>query len=157
MDFLLWAARSLHIFGVVVWLGGLMYQAVVTTAVAKAEGADFAPQTLHTLRRFAPFVWMCVWTVLVTGVALMLFSTRFVFFQFNDVWSILLVMKQVTFLLMMFFSFGYARMFARVDEMIQEKIKPLDDVLPYHHRMLQFGRINIALGIVALLSAAGMR
>ena len=134
-----------------------MYQAVVTIEVARSEGTEFTPQTIHMLRRFAPFVWMCVWTVLVTGVALMLFSTRFVFFQFNDLWSILLAMKQATFLLMVFFSFGYARMFARAEELMKEGVKPLDDVLPYHHRMLQFGRINIALGILALLLATGMR
>ena len=134
-----------------------MYQAVVAIEVARSEGTEFTPQTIHMLRRFAPFVWMCVWTVLVTGVALMLFSTRFVFFQFNDLWSILLAMKQATFLLMVFFSFGYARMFARVEELMKEGVKPLDDVLPYHHRMLQFGRINIALGILALLLATGMR
>lgn len=157
MDFLLWAARSLHIFGVVVWVGGLMYQAAVAMAVARAEGTEFAPQTIHVVRRFAPFVWMCVWTVLVTGSALMLFSTRFTFFQFNDLWSVLLAMKQVTFLLMMVFSFGYARMFARVDEMMAKGTQPLDDVIPYHHRMIQFGRINIALGILALMFSAGMR
>ncbi len=136
-----------------------MYQSVVTLAVARAEGNELAAVTIHSLRRFAPFVWMCVWTVLVTGVALMLFSTRFMFFEFRDLWSVLLALKQVTFLLMVFFSFGYARMFARVDEMMtsERERKALDDVIPYYRRMVQFGRITIALGIVAVLLAAGMR
>ena len=134
-----------------------MYQTAVMLAVARVEGVEFAPQTIHTLRRFVPFVWMCVWTVLITGVALMLFSTRFVFFEFGDVWSVILLMKQLIFLLMTFFSFGYARMFARIDGMMKGQRQPLDDVMPYYRRMQQFGRINIALGIIALLLAAGMR
>jgi uncharacterized membrane protein len=159
MDFLLWAARSLHIFGAVVWLGGLMYQSAVTLTVAKAEGTEFSPQSINTLRRFVPFVWMLVWTVLVTGVALMLFSTRFVFFEFNDRWSVLLGLKQLAFLLMVFFSFGYARMFARVDELINSTREQhsRDDAFPFFRRLNQFGRITIALGMVEIMLASGLR
>lgn len=158
MDFLLWAARCLHIFGVVVWLGGLTYQSAVTLAVAKAEGAEFSPHMIHALRRFLPFVWMLVWTVLVTGVTLTLFSTRFVFFEFQDKWSVLLGLKQITFLLMVFFSFGYARMFARVDELINStEEQSRADAFSFYKRMNQFGRITIALGILGLMLASGLR
>jgi hypothetical protein len=57
---------------------------------------------------------------------------------------------------MMFFSFGCARMLTRVDEMMREPERPLDDVMPYYRRVGQLGKINIALGMVALLLAAGM-
>jgi len=134
-----------------------MYQSAVALTVAKAEGTELSSQTIHTLRRFVPFVWMLVWTVLVTGVALMLFSAKFIAFQFHDTWSILLGLKQVTFLLMMFFSFGFARMLTRVDEMMGEPERPLDDVMPFYRRMGQLGKINIALGIFSLLLAAGMK
>lgn len=136
-----------------------MYQAVVTIAVARAEGAEFSPQTIHMLRRFVPFIWTCLWTVLITGVALMLFSTRFVFFEFRDSWSVLLALKQIAFLVMMFFSVGYARMVTRLDEMMKsgKAQHPLDELIPYYQRVQQFGRINIALGITSLLLAAGMR
>ena len=159
MEFLLWAARSLHIFGVVVWLGGLTYQSAVTLTAAKAEGAEFSPQTIHTLRRFVPFVWMLVWTVLVTGLTLMLFSTRFVFFEFHDRWSVLLGLKQVTFLLMVLFSFGYARMFSRVDELMNSTTgqNPREVAFPFFQRMNQFGRIIIALGMIELMLASALR
>lgn len=159
MDFLLWAARSLHVFGVVVWLGGLTYQSAVSLAVAKAEGTEFSPQSIHSLRRFVPFVWMMVWTVLVTGVTMMLFSTRFVFLEFHDQWSVLMGMKQITFLLMVFFSFGYARMLARVYELINatRNQDPQDDPSPFYKRMNQFGRITIVLGMVQIMLASGLR
>jgi uncharacterized membrane protein len=158
MDFLLWAARGLHVFGVVVWLGGLTYQAAVTSPVARFEHTEFGPETRHFIRRFVPFVWLCVWTILITGVGLMLFNPRFVFFQYQDRWSIALGLKQLIFVLMVVFSFGYARMVARMEELLSATdARPLDDIIPYHQRVMQFGKINVGLGIVALLLAAAMK
>jgi uncharacterized membrane protein len=155
MDFLLWAARTLHLFSVVVWLGGLMYQAAVLLPVAKAEQKELDEFTRHCIRRFQPFVWMCVWTMLVTGVALMLFNPRFVFFRYDDLWSVLLGAKQFVFAAMIFFSFGFARMFRRMDEMQKNKSSE-ESMLPYLHQMVLFGKITIGLAMSALLLAAGM-
>jgi len=156
MDFLLWAVRSLHVFGIVVWFGGLMYQMVATLSVAKAEGLEFAVQTIHELRRFVPFIWMCLWTVLVTGLALMLFNPKYMFLEFKDTWSILLAAKQGVFLVLAFFSFGYVRMFVRIDEMIGTQAELTADVRMYFQRMVQFGKVNIALGIIGILLASAM-
>jgi len=100
---------------------------------------------------------MCIWTVAVTGVGLMLFSPRFIVLEFDDSWSVLLGVKQLTFLVMAFFSFGYARMLTRCLEIVAEKDASGDDVMPYYQRMLQFGRINIALGIGAIMLASGLQ
>jgi putative copper export protein len=155
MDFLLWTARSLHVFSVIVWFGGLMYEAVVVQAVAKAEAKELDDTVRHFVRRFQPFVWMCVWTILVTGVALMLFNPRFVFFRFDDAWSVLLGAKQLVFLVMVFFSFGYARMFSRVDEMVK-KGNSSEMVLPFFNQMMMFGKLNVMLAIIGVLVAAAM-
>lgn len=155
MDFLLWAARSLHIFSIVVWFGGLTYQAVVTFPVARVDGNELNESTRHLLRRFQPFVWMCVWTVLLTGVLLMLFDPRFIFFQYDDIWSILLGLKQVVFVVMIFFSFGYARMFSRVEQTLAVSGN-MDETLQFYNQMLMFGKINIGLAIIAILLAAGL-
>ena len=151
MDFLLWAARSLHLFAVVVWLGGLLYQAAVTLPVARVEQRELAESSLHLLRRFQPFVWMCVWTILVTGVALMLFNPRFVLFRYDDRWSVMLGLKQLTFVIMVFYSFGYARMLRMVDLSERAEERQMS-----YKRMLQFGKFNVALGIIAMLLAAGL-
>ncbi len=155
MDFLLWSARSLHIFSVVVWIGGLLFQSAVAFPVARSEQKELDPFSIHLLRRFQPFVWMCVWTIFVTGVALMLFNPRFILFHYPDLWSILLALKQLVFGLMVFFSFGYARMFRGVDGMIREG-GPLENVQPFYSQMLKFGKINVGLAILALLLAAGL-
>ena len=156
MDFLLWTARSLHLFAVVVWFGGLIYQAVVFMPVAGVEGKQSDPVTRHTIRRFQPFVWMCVWTLLVTGIALMLFNPRFIFFRYDDAWSVLLGVKQMVFVVMIFFSFGYARMFSRVDALLNGGGTDAQ-ITPYVKQLTGFGKMNITLAIIALLAAAGMR
>jgi uncharacterized membrane protein len=157
MDFLLWSARALHIFSMVVWLGGLMYQAVVTFPIAHADQSEPLAQSLRFVGRFLPFVWLSVWTMLVTGVVLMLFDPRFMFFRYQDRWSIVLGLKQLMFLLLLFFSFGYARMFKRVEELVNEKQGDADDTKRmYYQRMIQFSRINLTLGIVAILLAAAL-
>lgn len=156
MEFLLWAVRSLHLFSVVVWIGGLMYQSAVATPVAGVEGNELVGWNRHLIRRFVPFVWMCVWTVFVTGLALMLFSPRFIFFDYDDRWSVALGLKQLTFVIMVVFAFGYARMFSRLDEILSQA-GPKSDPAPYHRRLVEFGRINAALGIAALLLAAAMQ
>ena len=159
MEFMLWAVRSLHLFSVVVWLGGTMYQAVVIFPVAK-DAHGFGKDTLQLLQRFLPFVWMCVWTILITGVALMLFNPRFVFFNYSDRWSIFLGLKQLAFLLMIFFSFGYARMFASLYKLLIDegrKQAPEQAVWLYYQRMLQFSRINVVLGLITILLASALK
>lgn len=129
-----------------------MYQAVTLRGVdARLPDATMR----RCIAQFRPFVWMSVWTILVTGVALMLFSPRFIFFQYQDTWSVLLGLKQLVFLVMAVFAFGTARMFARVDELLQQE-KEDERVLPYYRQMLRLGRVNVGLGLVAVLLAAGM-
>ncbi|MFN0156985.1 MAG: hypothetical protein ACKVRP_02810 [Bacteroidota bacterium] len=149
MDFLLWATKSLHFFSMVVWLGGLMYQAVVTVPGLVAEETRDAGMAF--MLRFLPYLWMCVWTMAVTGVALMLFSPRFIFFDYGDSWSVILGAKQAVFLLMLFFSFGYARMLKRSAE-----LKGTADEQAFRERMVQFNRINVGLAVIAVLLGSAL-
>jgi uncharacterized membrane protein len=155
LEFLIWACRVLHVFGVVVWLGGLMFQNAVVHPLGQTEGAEVQSATLRMYKRFVNFVWMSVWTIGVTGVLMMLFNPKFVWFQYNDRWSTLLGIKQVIFFLMMFYAFGYARMLHYIlapasNGGFDEKAET------YGRKIHQFRTINIFLGIVALLLASGM-
>jgi uncharacterized membrane protein len=153
MDFLLWAVRSLHVFGMVLWFGGMLYQEVVVFASVRGDGGVVDNRTVRLLQGFVPFLWMGLWTIAITGVALMLFSPRFAFLHFDSNWSILLAAKQSVFLALAFFSFGQARMIARLAE-------SADNAAPdtlYFRRAGQLCRLNIFLGIVALLLASAMQ
>lgn len=155
MDFLLWACRVLHIFGVVVWLGGLMFQNAIIHPIAEVEGSEVRATAGRMSKRFLGFIWTSVWTIGVTGALMMLFDRRFIWFQYNDRWSILLGFKQLIFVLMVFYAFGYARMLHYL--LSPSSNGGFDEKTDmFSKRIHQVRTISIFLGIVALLLAAGM-
>jgi uncharacterized membrane protein len=150
MDILLFACRGLHVFGVVIWCGGLMYEGVV---IIPERGVG----KFERLRRFVPFVWMSAWTILITGTALMLFSPRFVFLHYDDAWSVILGLKQMTFLLMVFFAFGTSRMLSRLNQLGNGEPDASAPEQLLVHRALQFHRMNVALAITGILLGSMLR
>ena len=145
----------MHVFSAVVWLGGLMYQAAVAAPVARDQGE--AGRVLQKLmgKRFTGFVWMSAWTMLATGAVLMLLSPRFIWFRYDDRWSILLLLKQILFVLMIVYAYGLARMEHYLGSPssnggFNERAEL------YKMRVAQYRTISVALGLAALLLAAGM-
>jgi uncharacterized membrane protein len=148
MDFILWATRSLHLFAVVVWIGGLLYQAVIVFH-GRPEGLN--DHQVQQLGRFVPFIWMCIWTILVTGIALMLFNPHFRFLHYDNAWSIVLGAKQFVFFAMVFLTVGYSRMLSRF---LEERSSGKGHL--FGERMVQLARVNVGLAIVALLLASSL-
>ena len=105
----------MHIFSTVVWLGGLMFQSAVALPVMQFENEHARSAMRKVNQRFVSFVWMSVWTMLITGVLMMLLNPRFIWFHFSDRWSMFLAFKQVIFVLMVFYAVGYARMLKFLD------------------------------------------
>jgi uncharacterized membrane protein len=142
----------MHVFGVIVWLGGLMFQNAVAHPIAKFEPPDAMRVQRKINQRFTGFVWMCAWTIGVTGVIMMLASPRFLWLTFDDRWSVMLAVKEIIFLLMVFYAFGHARMLA---QMVKEGA-PDETVVLAAARANQFRTISIFLGISAMLLATAM-
>jgi uncharacterized membrane protein len=145
----------MHLFGLVVWLGGLMFQSAVVRPVLHAQTEYSRNVQRMLMLRFTGFIWMSAWTMAITGVIMMLLNPRFLWFQYHDAWSVLLASKLVVFVLMIFYSFGYARMLDYLSSPssnggFNEKAEL------YRHRINQFRIINIALGIFALMLGAAM-
>lgn len=145
----------MHVFGVVVWVGGLMFQNAVVQPVVGFEPEEAASTFRKVNKRFMAFIWMSVWTIFVTGVILMLLSPRFLWFQYREQWAILLGCKQIIFIIMVVYAFGYARMLVYLEKPssnggVNKKVEL------YRQRLHQFRKINIFLGIIGLLLAAAM-
>ncbi len=145
----------MHAFGIIVWLGGLMFQSAVAMPIMQFENELVKAAVRKVQKRFVAFVWMSAWTILITGILLMLLNPRFVWFQYSDRWSMYLAWKQVIFVLMVFYAFGYARMLKYLETPssnggFNEKAEL------YRRRLDQFRKISILLGIAALLLAAAM-
>jgi uncharacterized membrane protein len=145
----------MHVFGVIVWLGGLMFQNAVAMPVIQLEGDQAKSAMKKVNKRFIGFIWMSVWTILITGIILMLLSPRFIWFQYDNAWSVLLLCKQALFILMVVYAFGYARMLSYLEAPASNG--GFDDTAElYRHRVVQFRKVSIFLGIVALLLSAAM-
>jgi uncharacterized membrane protein len=145
----------MHLFGLVVWLGGLMFQSAVVMPVLHVQTEYSRNVQRMLMERFTGFIWMSAWTLATTGILMMLLNPRFNWFRYRDAWSVLLGVKLIVFVLMIFYSFGYARMLAYLSSPssnggFNEKAEL------YRHRIDQFRIINIALGILALLLGAAM-
>ncbi len=145
----------MHIFGAMIWLGGLMFQNAVMVPISQYEGeqAQSAVQKINT--RFTGFIWMSAWTIGVTGILMMLLNPQFQWFRYSNNWSIFLALKQIIFILMIFYAFGYARMLSFLNSIAANPVDSETEQL-YRHRLNQFRKISIFLGISAILLAAGM-
>jgi hypothetical protein len=125
------------------------------------EGVVIIPESgmgkFDRLRRFVPFVWMSAWTILLSGTALMLFSPRFVFLQYEDAWSVILGLERMAFLLMVFFAFGTSRMLSRLKQLGNGEPDASAPEQLLVHRALQFHRMNVALAITGILLGSMIR
>jgi putative copper export protein len=158
MEFMIWAARSMHVFSAVVWLGGLLYMGGIFYPVIRYEEMTASPVYIRIERRFTGFVWMCVWTTAITGVFLMLFSPRFVFDRYHDEWDFLLLVKEIIYVLMVGTAVAGTSV---VKEMESIAASPSTDETKHelaiqHQKMLRGRRTSLALGIITLLVAVRM-
>ena len=133
-----------------------MFQSAVARPIAQSEGNEALAAIRKMNKRFVGFAWMSAWTIGITGVLLMLVDPRFVWFRYDNRWSMLLGFKQLAFILMVFYAFGYARMLHYI--MKPSSNGGFDEKTElYAHKIHQFRTITIALGILALLLEAGMK
>jgi len=142
----------MHVVSAVVWIGGLIFINTVLNPIAEHEGSTRSAPVLGSQRRFFPFVWSSLWTLLITGALLMLFSPKFIWFDYSTLWSKLLAIKQVAFLLSAFFSWQMLKVFQQMEA-------HSGDAEAFEGWRLGFQKLlrrSIAFGLVGLMCASGM-
>src|SRR5574337_255307 len=120
MDFVLWACRLMHVVSVVVWFGGLIFINAVFNPIVEHQQATKLQVVLGTQKRFLPFIWSCFWSLLITGILLMLLSPKFLWFEYSTLWLKLLALKQVAFLLLAFFSWQTVQVFSKMERALAD-------------------------------------
>jgi len=150
LEFVSWASRVMHVVGSMVWIGGLVFQNVVSMPVLQYEKEEGSASNMKVGARFVGFVWICAWTLAVTGFILMLLDPRFLWFEYGTQWSVFLGIKQLIFVLLVFYAFGIARLLGRLDEADEET------GILIMHRLRQFRMISILLGLCAAVLAVSM-
>lgn len=149
MDFVLWVCHVMHVVSAVVWVGGLIFFNAVMRPIVEHEQSAQSHLTLEVLKRFQSFIWLSVWPLLITGVLMMLLSSRFLWFDFSTWWSRLLLIKQLSFLSLLFFAWQMGRVIQRLPEEPQE----------FSGWWLAYTKLvkrSIVVALVAILSAGGM-
>ena len=158
MEFMIWATRSIHVFSVVVWLGGLLYMGGVLYPVFRYERLIVTPLYVRIERRFMGFVWMSIWTAAITGMLLMLFSQKFQFGSYREPWDYLLLAKQIIFAGMVITSISIGKIVRKIESiLVMTQTPSSEDRISFHHnRILIRRRLNIVLGLAALLISTRM-
>jgi len=153
MDFVLWVCRVMHVVSAVVWVGGLIFINVVLNPVLehKQETRSAASMAVH--KRFFAFVWMSLWILLGTGALLMLSSPQFQWFDLSTPWRKLLAIKELSFLLMAFFSWQTKKVFEQMERSLQRADDSFDG---WRTSYVRLARRTIFTAFIAFLSAAAM-
>ncbi|HEY5614737.1 MAG TPA: hypothetical protein VIL52_01850 [Bacteroidota bacterium] len=153
MDFVLWACRVVHIVSVVAWVGGLIFLNAVIKPIIDYDKAVRTALHLKIQKQFLPFIWSSLWPLLVTGVLLMLLSPKFIWFDYSTWWSRLLAVKQVSFLLLLFFSWQLGKVFIQMEQAVEGTKDEFEGWWLAYSKLV---KRSLVAGIVALLCSAGM-
>lgn len=140
------------------WLGGLLFQGVVSAPVLLMEAEEFRRIDEKMRNRFAPFVWTSIWTILATGFIMMLLSPRFVWFEYETTWAKLLLGKQVCYVVMLGLTVSSDRAWKRVKALGQVNSGGGSTSLieEAKRKFVRSSRRNVVFAILALLFAAGL-
>jgi uncharacterized membrane protein len=159
ITYIYWASLYMHLFGAVAWLGGILFLTGVSRPIFEYYGADAYDLSRRIKVRFLGFTWMLLWTVLVTGVIVLLWSTKFIFFDFSSLWLILAHVKILLFLFLSGASFMLRASYkeletARAEKKGSEDISPRDIIL-WRIRMTE--QFEVWMAILILLTVSLMQ
>lgn len=143
----------MHVISSVVWVGGLVFINVVLNPVLEHEKGARSSISMAVHKRFFGFVWMSLWILLVTGALLMVSSPQFQWFDFSTPWRKLLAIKELSFLLMAFFSWQAKKVFGQMELSVE---RADDSFEGWRLGYLKLARRTIMVGFIAFLSAAAM-
>jgi putative copper export protein len=145
----------MHILGVTVWLGGLIFQEMTLRRPRERKEDRLLSGFRNPGTQFTGMMTFAATLIAVTGIILMVSSPRFSGLHINDNWSLFLTLKELVFGLMAFFAFAYSRMATYLERPVSNG--GFDQRAEfYRKRVHHFRRIGIALGITALLLSSGM-
>jgi uncharacterized membrane protein len=156
ITYIYWASLYLHLFGAVAWLGGILFLTGVSRPIFEYFG-DEAFDLMHRLKvRFLGFTWMLLWTVVTTGVIVLLWSTRFLFFDFSSLWLVLAHVKILLFFILAGLSLMLRTSYKEIDNARSEKEGSEDlsprEIILWRVRMIEQFEVWTAIIILLVVS-----
>jgi uncharacterized membrane protein len=156
ITYIYWAALLLHLFGAIAWIGGILFLTGVSRPIFEYYPNETFEHALKIKVRFLGFTWMLVWTVLITGAVILLWSTRFIFFDFSTLWGALVHIKILLFLILVIISKMLGSSYkelesARAEKEGEEDLSPREIIL-WRVRMLEQFEVWIGIGIIVIVT-----
>jgi len=159
ITYIYWAALYMHLFGAVAWLGGILFLTGVTRPIFEYYGADAYDISRRIKVRFLGFTWMLVWTMLVTGIIILLWSTKFIFFDFSSLWLVLAHIKILLFLILTALSLMLRASYKEIEQARSEKEGSEDlsprEIILWRIRMIE--QFEVWTTIVILICVSVMQ
>lgn len=159
ITYIYWAALLLHLFGAVAWIGGILFLAGVSRPIFEYFPTETYDYALRIKVRFLGFTWMLVWTVCITGIVILLWSTRFIFFDLSTLWGALAHLKILLFIVLALLSRMLGASYkeleaARAEKEEGEDLSPRDIIL-WRIRMIE--QIEVWTAIAVLIAVTLMQ
>ncbi len=159
ITYVYWASLYMHLFSAVGWLGGILFLTGVARPIFEFYGPEQYALQQQLKERFLGFSWMLGITTAVTGIILVMWSTRFLFFNFSSLWLILVHIKILGFLILTGATFmlrsSYKELHsARAEKIGTEDLSPRDIVL-WRIRIVE--QIEVWMAIIILLVVSLMQ
>jgi uncharacterized membrane protein len=156
------AAKLVHIFGAVIWIGGVLFMGGIATPILKyysmPEHAD--PRVAEVVglleRRLVGFNWMALWANVIGGLALTLFSSSFSWFRFGSVYAWVIHLKVLLVLPIMLTNFLLAASYREL-ESARGELAEGEDISPRgitEWRIVSLRRINVYLAFIIIILVA---
>jgi uncharacterized membrane protein len=155
-------AKLAHVFGAVIWLGGILFMAGVATPILKyystPEHND--PRVADTIgkleERLVGFNWMALWTVFISGFILALYSAGFSWFRFDSLTDWALQLKILFFIPAAFANYFLSASYKEL-QTARATLAEGEDLTPRQiteWRIVSLRRINVYLAFAIIIFIA---
>ena len=159
ITYIYWAALLLHLFGAVAWIGGILFLAGVSRPIFEYFPTETYDYALRIKVRFLGVTWMLVWTVCITGIVILLWSTRFIFFDLSTLWGALAHLKILLFIVLALLSRMLGSSYKELETARSEKEEGEDlsprDIILWRIRMIE--QIEVWTAIAVLIAVTLMQ
>jgi uncharacterized membrane protein len=153
MEFVIWAARVVHILSGSVLIGGMVYYNAVLTPVAEYEKAVNHAWLRAVDRRFQGYLWSTVWPLFVTGIILLLLQPGLARVGPTDLWTWMMGAKVLSFCCLVFFGWQAGLVVERMQETRGTDDEAFDDWRRAYQKLM---KRSIACGIGAILATGAI-
>jgi uncharacterized membrane protein len=154
-----YAAKLAHVFGAVIWLGGVLFMGGVATPILKYydDPKHRDPRVREIVgwleRRLVGFNWLGLWSVFVSGAVLSVYTPSFAWFRFASFYDWVMHAKIVAFVPIAAVNYLLSHSYreletARARREKGEELAPREIV---EWRIIMLRRFNVYLAFIELI------